>query len=140
MAPILDLTAVWYDDDAIELRVEAATDAFRGATEAYFRPSDILRLTDFIASFPRNSRDRFEFTSCEGQPRSRLLFYCVDGAAHTAVRASLRRAVASNSRPEEEDSVQLEICGTGGHTATFADQLRRIVRQRSGRASLFPSD
>ena len=136
----LDFVAVWHDEDMIELRVVAANDSFRGVTEAYFSPAELLRLADFIEVFPQSYADKFEFCSASDPPAVRLRFYCIDGARHGAVRAALRRNLASNSRAEEEDYVELEILLGMASVGAFSRQLRSIANENAGTATLFPRE
>jgi hypothetical protein len=137
-AVLLDFEVVWHDRDMVEVRVEASNGDFAGTTLAYTSRKDLLRLADSVALFPRRADDGFKFSSSGQHPRVALAFYCIDGAGHGAVRADLRRNLASNSRAEEEDRVLLEIPLGGASVAQFAGDLRRIVRDQGGTASLFP--
>jgi hypothetical protein len=138
MATTLLLTVVWQDVELIELRVAAANDSFGGVTEGYFTRPALLELAEFLSLFPRNNSEQFELHSTEQAPAVQLRFYCIDGAGHTAAKALLRKKLASNSRPNESASVELELMLAGALVGEFAASLRELVQRGAGEASLFP--
>ena len=138
MNPHLNLKVVWQDDDLVELEATATNEDFSGRTCFYTTYEEISRVGCELQRFPRSLGEQVAFESGAPGDHSffRARFYCFHATGHAAVRVELQSNVATEHRPEEENTLGIEIQFEPAACSPFADALLAMVENSGGRASL----
>jgi hypothetical protein len=134
----IEIEIIWEDAHLIEVYVHATNGRYCGTTEVYTTELELLTFADKLKDFPKKVSDT-AILEMGGQMNGsfcKIEFYCIDGVGHTAIRVYLEKVVDDYLRPEEKNSVRLEIGDTSGGIENFGRQIAKIAKNRTGSASL----
>jgi hypothetical protein len=136
--PQLSIELVWEDVDLEELCISAYNGSYCGTAKVYFAQGDVARLVESIRGFPRtiSQQEVFEGGSDEIGSLAKLVFRCIDGSGHPAVRVSLVESVNVNVRPPILNRVELELLFEPNALDEFCRELESVARRVSKRAVL----
>jgi hypothetical protein len=86
---------VWFDNDVIQLRVQAASSSFVGTAEVYVSHDVFRTVADAMMAFPTNTTDVREFEIGTFDSRiagggTRFHLWCSDALGHSAMRCCIR--------------------------------------------------
>jgi hypothetical protein len=129
---------IWYDYDLLNLRVKAWNGAFGGVTELYTAVGALRAAAQQLQGFPTSPSDnreiRFGNSNRKGAAGGiRMQFRCVDGAGHAYVDATIDSNYLTGGTIQ---TVVLAVPVEAAAIDTFAQELERLERERSGTAYL----
>jgi hypothetical protein len=130
-----EFQAIWFDDDAIQLRM-GWNGAFGGTVSVYEGIGDLELAAEKLRGFPQNPSDKRElifgsFGRNFAGGGLKMSFYCIGGAGHAYVEATFEAG------DETAGTIQRALLSMHLEAAavdTFVEELRAIGVKRAGRA------
>ena len=132
MNPELQVQIVYADEHLLEVELFAANRRFAGSVNFYTALDELDGFAKRIEGFPNSPQDerRLKFsgpdTSAASEATVTLHFHCVDRAGRGCVSVAI----------QGEESAQFSILIDAAEIDDFVRELRRIQRNRSGKAVL----
>jgi hypothetical protein len=132
---------VWADEDILEVRLQAASEAFSGLIHCYAGLGEAARLAERLAGFPRDLVDMRNYELGADSPTmlvagASIKLKCADSSGHVSVAVDLwakndggeRENVCVSFRtvPAEIDVFVADLRGMGNQAGAVA-QLREAI-------------
>ena len=134
----LKVVYLWHDMDVIEVRIAVENANFRGTADVYVGAGGLLDAASLLTNFPVSNRDKREVvfgTAGKGFAGGfvRLEFYCKDGAAHAAFRATIEGDFRDRDQAE---SAIVDVIFEPAALDEFLLQLQQVETEHRGSARL----
>lgn len=129
---------IYSDSDVVELRSHLDYQGWSGSADAYTTRADIREFVSDLRQFSDGKRDEASFRAGAGQGSGQiaLRFYRYDAAGHVACQVRMATPTASDQRPEEVFSMELEAKTEVCLIDRFVPELEKLADTQSGRAGL----
>jgi hypothetical protein len=142
MRPGIEFKIVWFDQDAIELRVSSSNGTFSGQTNLYLGRGRLSEIADRLKGFPSCPTDSSDFELGTFNPNhagggAQMHFYCLDMAGHAAVDVKLR--LDASKTMGEVGFVALRIPVEAAAIDSFAVQVRAMDEEQIGATAYLES-
>ena len=138
--PTIAFEVVWFDNDMLELSLNASNAKFAGQTTFYVNLETPTAFAAHIEGFPRNSEDvrEYEFggTNLPGYGGARIRISCKDRSGHLLVHASIYSVPLSKTEVVQSATVQIEA--TPADVDAFVQQLKHL-QARVGDMAVLPA-
>jgi hypothetical protein len=135
--PQLSIELIWEDNDLEELCMAADNGEFSGLTKVYFSQGEVGMLAESIRGFPKSISQQVVFEGgSEDGSLARLVFRCIDGSGHAAVRVTFVEFAAINDRAPIMNRVELELRFEALALDEFCRELQLVARREKKLAEL----
>jgi hypothetical protein len=134
----IEFKIVWFDQDAVELRLRSSNGSFSGQANVYLGRGRLSEIADGLKGFPSSSNDSRDFELGTFKPNRagggvQMHFSCLDMAGHAAVDVKLRSGVCKTMG--EIGSAALRIPVEAAAIDSFAIQIRAMDEKQIGAAA-----
>jgi hypothetical protein len=138
LAPFLEITVVWNDEDLQEVVVSASSGLFTGQVNLYAAWDELKTIAESLSGFPSNRTDKREIhlgqDNLSGYGKASLTVCSTDSMGHLAVEVAMHTNPANSAKGRE--SAVVVIPAVVGDIDRFAADLRRINNQVGATATL----
>jgi hypothetical protein len=133
----LQIAMSWFDEDVVELLVNASNGTFSGAAQVYERHSAPAQLAEGLRGFPETVADIREFVLGTFRPDlagggARLRFRCVDAVGHAIVEVEIRADPQRRGHQTAAFAMPIEAAAID----VFVEQLGSMELEQDSHATL----
>jgi hypothetical protein len=118
---------VWADENILEAKLHAATEAFSGTTRCYVGLDESVKLAERFANFPENRTDVRQYDIGGDKPGTlsagaSIRLQCADSTGHVNVTV----VIWDRTHGPERESVSLVFRTVPGEIDRFVSELRSM--------------
>jgi hypothetical protein len=139
----IEFEVIWFDQDAIELRVMCSNGSFCGTAKMYLAHDDLSKAAQTLSGFPSSIEDSRRVQLGAIEPNSagggiEMTFRCIDSAGHAVV--DVRLTAEGDGGNCDCQSVFLRIPVEAAAIDSFVEKARTVDDTKGAKAYLGMAD